>query len=198
MWQRRSDQERRIIAAAAHQFGAYGFAGARIAQIAAEAGLSKERLYHYVGGKQALYAEVLQEAMAHIAEAEPFVADRLGSYVASMLEFHDRDDVLIHLLLAEGREPPNRHLVGADRRREHYRRRVAAIHAAQEEGAVRDDVDARVILYAVLALVVTARALPQITDLILDADDGRDPLGKAAFHEGLEHLVDALLTSKNA
>jgi AcrR family transcriptional regulator len=188
----------RIVAAAAHAFARYGYAGARVDEIAAEAGVSKERVYHYVGRKEVLWEEVIRGALQEIADAEPFVADRLGSYVSAMLDFHQRQDALIPLLLAEaGRQLPGQ-LTAADERLEHYARRVSSLKDAQAAGGIRDDVDPRVILYAVLALVVAAHALPKLTDLILRAEEGRERLGDDAFHEGLERLVDGLLTPRDA
>jgi hypothetical protein len=48
--------------------------------------------------------------------------------------------------------------------------RAEAVRQAQAQGVVRNDVDPRVVVYLVLALVVTAQALPQLTQLILGTD----------------------------
>src|SRR5262249_52718810 len=56
--QRKRDAERsreRILAAAAEEFGAHGFAGARVAHIAARAGVNQQLISYYFGGKQGLY-----------------------------------------------------------------------------------------------------------------------------------------------
>jgi AcrR family transcriptional regulator len=196
--QTRADQTTdRIVKAAAAEFAERGWAGARIERIAAFAGVSKERLYHYVGNKERLYDMTVQEAVEQIAAAEPFVADRLGSYVEAMLDFHEAEhQQLIDILLAERQGPrANGPLPGEEFRLEHYSSRVAALRAAQEDGRVRSDVDPRVILYAILALVVTVRAVPQLTSLILRADADRPPMADGDLHADLARLVDALVSA---
>src|SRR5215475_10185015 len=56
--QRQRDAERsreRILAAATEEFAAHGFAGARVANIAARAGVNQQLISYYFGGKQGLY-----------------------------------------------------------------------------------------------------------------------------------------------
>jgi AcrR family transcriptional regulator len=62
-----------ILAAAAEEFFAKGFAGARVDEIARRVGLNKAMLYYYVGNKEALLARVLtrtlEDAHSRIAAA---------------------------------------------------------------------------------------------------------------------------------
>jgi TetR/AcrR family transcriptional regulator len=55
---------RRLLAAAKHEFANKGLAGARVNDIAAQARLNKQLVYHYFGSKEALYLAVLEEAYA--------------------------------------------------------------------------------------------------------------------------------------
>jgi len=59
-----------ILAAAVKEFTERGFGGARIDQIAARARINKRMLYHYYGGKEALYIAVLESAYVGIRSAE--------------------------------------------------------------------------------------------------------------------------------
>jgi TetR/AcrR family transcriptional regulator len=59
-----------ILAAATREFTDKGFGGARIDAIAAQASVNKRMLYHYYGGKEALYVAVLEETYAAIRRAE--------------------------------------------------------------------------------------------------------------------------------
>ncbi|MEO7221817.1 MAG: TetR/AcrR family transcriptional regulator [Devosia sp.] len=59
-----------ILAAATREFADKGFGGARIDAIAAHAKINKRMLYHYFGGKEALYVAVLEQAYAAIRTAE--------------------------------------------------------------------------------------------------------------------------------
>lgn len=62
--------KRRILKAATQDFSARGFAGARIADIAAQAGVNKRMLYHYYGDKDALFLAVLENAYSEIRGRE--------------------------------------------------------------------------------------------------------------------------------
>jgi AcrR family transcriptional regulator len=170
----------RIRRAAAVEFARHGVAGARVARIAAAARANKERIYHHFGSKEGLFAAVMEDAMAQIAAAEPFAAGDLGAYAAAMLDFHRAHPELVQLLLAEARHYGPGELAGEPERAAHYARRVAAVRAAQAAGDVRDDVDARFIVFAILALLVTAEAMPRLSELVL---------GDAELGDGLTSLL---------
>jgi len=59
-----------ILAASLKEFTEKGFGGARIDAIAAHANINKRMLYHYFGGKEALYLAVLEHSYAGIRDAE--------------------------------------------------------------------------------------------------------------------------------
>jgi AcrR family transcriptional regulator len=157
----------RILEAAAEEFARHGVGGARVARIAKAARANKERLYHYFGNKEELFAAVLDDAMCQIAAAEPFAADDLGAYVSAMVDFHRAHPTLVRLLLAEAQDQPRGTLRLHRERVVHYENRAAAVREAQQRGTIRHDLDSRSVVYLVLALVVTAEALPELTRLIL-------------------------------
>ncbi|MGK7346545.1 MAG: TetR/AcrR family transcriptional regulator [Candidatus Nitrospinota bacterium M3_3B_026] len=57
-----------IIEAAAGEFAAKGFAGARVDEIARLAGVNKAAIYYHVGDKEALYKAALKRVAGPIAE----------------------------------------------------------------------------------------------------------------------------------
>jgi AcrR family transcriptional regulator len=59
-----------ILAASLKEFTEKGFGGARIDAIAAHANINKRMLYHYYGGKEALYVAVLEYSYGGIRAAE--------------------------------------------------------------------------------------------------------------------------------
>lgn len=59
-----------ILNAATEEFASHGFGGARVDSIAARAKANKRMLYHYFGGKDALYLAVLESTYASIRNAE--------------------------------------------------------------------------------------------------------------------------------
>ena len=81
-----------ILAAAERVFSRGGFDGARMAEIAAEAGLPKANLHYYFGTKERLYAAVLEDILTQWldAAAEWIVPERhpataLAGYVRAKL-----------------------------------------------------------------------------------------------------------------
>ena len=79
----------RILAAAEAEFADKGFAGARVASIAARAGVNKAMLYYYFGNKEALYDAVLTRtaeqivgvAMAAFGESSASMELRVESFL---------------------------------------------------------------------------------------------------------------------
>src|SRR5215813_7158270 len=57
----------RILAAAADEFAARGFAGARVDRIAKRARVNKAMLYYHFGSKQGLYRTLLRSTFGQIA-----------------------------------------------------------------------------------------------------------------------------------
>lgn len=64
-----ADARVRILAAAAEVFASIGFAGARVDEIAARAGVNKAMLYYHVGDKDKLYATVLTDTIDRVPPA---------------------------------------------------------------------------------------------------------------------------------
>jgi TetR/AcrR family transcriptional regulator len=84
----------RILAAAAVEFSARGYAGARVDRIARRARVNKAMLYYHYLSKQALYRALLRRTfsqaatrLAAIASAEGAPADKLDRSVAAIAAF---------------------------------------------------------------------------------------------------------------
>lgn len=56
----------RLLAAARIEFASKGLAGARVEEIAREAGVTKQLVYHYYGSKEGLFVAVLDESSDNI------------------------------------------------------------------------------------------------------------------------------------
>ncbi|MDX5360055.1 MAG: TetR family transcriptional regulator [Alphaproteobacteria bacterium] len=59
-----------LLAAAREAFARRGYEGARVAEIAARAGVNKQLVYHYFGSKEALYKAVLADVYREIRREE--------------------------------------------------------------------------------------------------------------------------------
>ncbi len=64
----KTEARARILEAAAAAFGELGFAGARVDDIAARAGVNKATVYYHIGGKEQLYATVVGEVLDRAME----------------------------------------------------------------------------------------------------------------------------------
>ncbi|MFI5800614.1 TetR family transcriptional regulator [Streptomyces sp. NPDC051677] len=77
----------RILTAARAEFSRYGIAGARIDRIARAAKTSKERLYVYFRGKEALYGFIAEQEMAAVAEATRMDPANLPEYAGRVHDY---------------------------------------------------------------------------------------------------------------
>ncbi|MBH1965087.1 MAG: TetR family transcriptional regulator [Comamonadaceae bacterium] len=59
-----------LVTAAVGEFSRKGFAGARVDEIAKEAGVNKQLVYHYFGSKQDLYEAALEKVYTEIRDRE--------------------------------------------------------------------------------------------------------------------------------
>jgi TetR/AcrR family transcriptional regulator len=94
--ERKRDPERtraRILEAAAAEFGAKGYAATRTTDIAARAGVNKQLISYYFGGKEGLYKELATSwhgSAAEMASEDQPLDTVLASFVATTLTDHGR------------------------------------------------------------------------------------------------------------
>jgi len=160
--QARAEQTRlRILNAALREFSAKGFHGARIDAIATRAKANKERLYAFFGSKEGLFAAVLQESFAAIAEEEqalvglsdadiPRLAEiLLGHYLA----FHARHPHFWRLLAWENLEG-GRHVGALAGIRQASFAHLRQLYArGQAQGAFRPEVSFEAFLFVLSSVV---------------------------------------------
>ncbi len=102
----------RILAAAALEFSARGYAGARVDRIARRARVNKAMLYYHFGSKQAIYRTVLRQGFEGAAERLSAVAagsasparkvELLVSTFAAFIEEHTYFPAIMLREVAEG------------------------------------------------------------------------------------------------
>lgn len=159
----------RILAAAEDLFAAAGFAGTRIDAVAARSGANKRMIYHYFGGKEALFEAVLQH--------------RLGD--APWAGGQEIDTVVARLIAWEGLEWPEPVAVPARSRA--INRLIRDLEARLAEPGQRGGGDS-----ALLALVlVSARLFPRIAPRYAALIDGGRPDFEARYEAFLEALANA-------
>ena len=166
----------RILAAAGELFAAAGFAGTRIDAVAARSGANKRMIYHYFGGKEALFKAVLSHRLAD----SPWRGDR------------EIDAADARLIAWEGLEWDGP--VAASDRTEAIDGFKRILDARLAEGRTHPKVDS-----ALLALVLmSARLFPRIAPRYAALVDGNRPEFETRYREFLAVLSDALSPAPSA
>ncbi|MFI7502912.1 TetR family transcriptional regulator [Streptomyces sp. NPDC049687] len=177
----------RIVAAAKEEFTRYGIAGARVDRIAKEARTSKERVYAYFRGKEALYAHVAEREMAALAEATQLDAADLPGYAGVLFDhFTARPDH--YRLITWGRlelahsptSAPLRAVIG---------RKVDQLRDAQRAGLLDPAWDPVDVLALINQIAATWAGQPEIGAAA--ADQAADP-SPAARRAALVTAVERL------
>ena len=108
MKDRRSQTVERILNAATKEFSRAGFAGARVDEIAKIAGVNKATIYYHIGGKQALYAQVVHHLFGNAVEqfnrnitAAQSPEDNLKAFIQTIASMVDRHPELAAIMLRE-------------------------------------------------------------------------------------------------
>ena len=105
---RRSQTIERILQAATKEFSGAGFAGARVDEIAKIAGVNKATIYYHIGGKQALYAQVIHHLFGNAVEkfnrnitAAQSPEDKLRGFIQTIAGMVDQHPELAAIMLRE-------------------------------------------------------------------------------------------------
>jgi len=98
----------RILAAAAHEFAARGYAGARVDRIARRARVNKAMLYYHFHSKQGLYRALLRDTFGRAGERLQAIAtsgahpsDQLDSVIAAIAAFVRQHQFFAAIMLRE-------------------------------------------------------------------------------------------------
>lgn len=186
---RKQDPERtrrRLLAAAAEEFSKHGFEGARVARIAAAAGVGHQLITYHFGGKQGLY-EALQEQWldrndALIAGSTP-ISQIMREYV---LWVHE-DEAWARTLIREALDG------GFPISDERVARLIAIVENTrmrQKRGEIRDDFDVGALSLAFLAACMAPAILPAFARAFV----GLDPTSEA-FSELYADQVSRIMSA---
>lgn len=167
------DKRRLILDAAVRVFASKGYHGARVGDIAEEAGVAHGLLYHYFRSKEELLETISREtwrdvgdAVRSVEETDESARERLAGIAKILLRAWRRDPNLVRVLVREVT------------RSSHLQTRIEEIEAAfagleriiargQREGEFRADVDPRMVsyvFYGALEEILTGWVLGQLED----------------------------------
>jgi AcrR family transcriptional regulator len=152
----------RIFKAATKIFAKLGFDGARVDQIATEANINKQLLYHYFGNKDDLFTAVLERAYLDIRSKEAALELdllRADEAILQLVEFtwryYLKNPDFIRLLNSEN-QMEARHLKASPRTREINANYLALaarlLERGKRERSVRSDIDPMQLNVSIAAL----------------------------------------------
>ena len=158
-------RRQRLLEAALDEFASRGPAGARVESIARGAGVNKQLITYYFGGKDGLYREMLRWCFAQPDaefDAEPVAGD-LGDLLVGFFRRVTGDPRWLRLLQWEalGDDP-----IDDDNRRAHYRGLVEFAEQGKADGWFPADLDADLLFLTLVGAAEYPSAYPQLTELI--------------------------------
>lgn len=160
----------RIIAAAGAEFARAGYAGARIEKIAEAAGCDRSLVYFYFRNKEGLFEAVLdagaEQAEQEISAQPASLAEGLVYWFGRNLAEPQRVRLVMQEALAEGPDTPP-----PPRRIAYLGRQIEVVKAFQARGWLRQDMNPRHLLTAILALTSFPACFPKVAAVSLDAAD---------------------------
>jgi AcrR family transcriptional regulator len=181
--ERKRDPERtraRILEAAAAEFGAKGYAATRTTDIAARAGVNKQLISYYFGGKEGLYKELAtswHSSAAEMASEDQPLDEVLASFVATTLTDQGRLWAWSNLT---GDTPPTDEAF--------LRTQVDQLRARQAAGELPADLDPGLLLLALMAAASAPLTLRHTAGQIT-GEDPATPEFAQKYAEQLSLLV---------
>ncbi|GAA3227508.1 TetR family transcriptional regulator [Streptomyces sp. XM83C] len=179
----------RIFDAAVTEFARHGIAGARIDRIACEAQANKQLIYAYFGNKRELFTHVLGHCMVDLAASVPVDGDDIEGWIDRVMDYHDAHPEFLRLLCWEGMEYGTAELPDEDERRRHYAAKIDAIRDAQERGVISDAYAPGDLLFLLIAVANWVSVFPQMTRIIVGAENGDRARLRTAVKEAVRRLV---------
>src|SRR4051795_12081382 len=163
--------KRKIVEAATTEFADRGPDGTTVERIAKLAGVNKERVYNYFGGKPELFAHVLREQLAAAAlnvPVESFTSTDIGDYAGLLYDYHREHPELARLLQWEALAFPSE-VPDEPARREYYSSKTAAIEDGQTAGALSAEMPPDLLNFLLLSLAGYWALVPQVARMITGA-----------------------------
>ncbi|MEV4317872.1 TetR family transcriptional regulator [Actinocrispum sp. NPDC049592] len=159
--------KRKILDAAKIEFGAKGYAAARVSDIAGRAGVNKQLISYYFGGKEGLFQELAgqwHETGGEISTVDQPLPEVARQFVMTTL--HDRDwGRMMMWANMSGEDDP-----GGDPEARFMQVQVEQIRTRQQQGEIPDDLDPAYLLLALVAAASASLALPRAVRNITGED----------------------------
>ena len=150
----------RVLIAAEELFATCGYDAVSISAIAERANVSKANIFHHFQSKRSLYISVLKSAANHstmllmgLEETQSGYADRLtklaSGHLQNYLDHPNKSKLLMREILEHTSDAEIRVL--QDDFGRNFTRVTSLIEKAQEDGEIRQNLDAAIVALAILA-----------------------------------------------
>lgn len=184
--ERKQDAERSrrlLLDAAMEEFAAKGFAGARVQEIAARAGVNKQLINYYFENKAGLYEAVRRAWFAYRSEADQ-AGSPLGDVVVGYLHDALTDPrplrlMAWHGLAQEGTAAPET----APERED-----LSDVEARQSRGEIAHDLDPACLLLALMGAVAFPVVMPEVAERVVGVKVD-DPVFEERYGAQLRAIV---------
>jgi TetR/AcrR family transcriptional regulator len=194
--QRQRDAERTkalILDAALEEFSAKGYAGARVAEIADRAGVNKQLITYYYGGKEGLYREIGRRWRTHEEQAYPAdlsLAEDIrmriletagGNYGSKLLAWQGLTDT--------GADDPD-----AAGRNARLRDEIDTLRRRQAAGEIDPDLDPAALLLITMSAANALTVYPHLARGVFGTDDAHAPDVVRRYADEVAKIVAKLAT----
>lgn len=181
------ETKRRILDAAAAEFAAKGFDGARLGSIARAADVQQALIHHYFSDKEGLHAEVVRsglEAMTKAAwellstmdapqakkKAKTDVQALATAFVELLLSFFATNGAFLDILRHEARRGAQAAKIVADAIGPVFEAVVTRLDQMKKRGEIRKDLDAKHFIMSCIAMVAFPFAEESFVTAVWPAD----------------------------
>jgi AcrR family transcriptional regulator len=169
--QRDPERTRRLILeAAAAEFAAHGYAGARVSAIATRAGVNQQLISYYFDGKEGLYQAMSEDwriRQSELVQDGAPLSEQLRRHATEVLH----DPAGVRLLAWSGLEyegpasDPDQ-----TERSERLQGTVEAVRTAQADGRVSAELDPACLTVMLMAAAMATTTLPNVIEGVCGAD----------------------------
>lgn len=210
-----AETKRRILEAAASEFAAKGFDGARLGSIARAADVQQALIHHYFDDKEGLHAEVVRSGLAAMTEGVWKLLERMDApapkpkkgakkngkkekvdvealaeaFVELLLSFFATNGPFLAILRHEARRGEHAAKLVADAIGPVFDAIVTRLDAMRARGEVRKDVDAKHLVMSCVAMV----AFPFEEEPFVTAVWPVDWHAKKFLAERKKHIVEMIV-----
>jgi len=197
---RQPDEVRaRILEAAITAFAREGYNGARMRNIASDAGISIQLLVHHVKSKEALWRMVMEHILGqyeqHHAKSKALpptasAGERLKQAIADLVEFTAGVPELHRIMVQEGGQlTPRMIWLTENLTRKNFAEWCQLIEEAQRKGAVRPCSPA-LLRYAIVSMA----AVPFVVSAEYQFLTGKDPHSRGEINKLIEMITGLIVT----